>query len=347
MVTGAGFVRVDVPAVLERLGVEVKKHAGRELWAACPIHSVGGKPERTPSFRIRNDPGDEKHGFWQCFGSCEGERRNGGILKLVRLVLDLPDWKAARAWLRGQEVEREPEPPPARVVVESAIPTIHGRGMPTPKGAVVTPVAKWPSLARRYLVDQRGVPAEQAERWGLGYAGVGRLAGRIYLPAHDRALRLVNYTARSFVGHDQKFKEPPEGSGADKGAVFGERFWPGPGERRVVVALESAMNGLAVERVVGLHIGSIFGSEVLPQHLLKLGTFDVVLVASDPDKAGEKYARAVRAGLARHARVERVEIPEGTDCADLGRDAPDILRRRILEAAERAGVADVARKVSR
>lgn len=337
---------VDVPAVLERLGVEVRKTAGRELWAPCPLHGVAGRPERTPSFRIRNDPGDEKHGFYQCFGSCEGDRRNGGILKLVRLVLDLSGWKEARAWLRGKEIEREAEPPPARVAVVSSAPKILGRGMPAPKGAIVAPVAGWPSPARRYLVEKRGVPPEQAERWGLGYASVGRLAGRIYLPAHDRAGRLVNYTARSFVGHDQKFKEPPEGSGADKGAVFGERFWPGPGARRVVVALESALNALAVERVVGLPVGSIFGSEVLPAHLLRLGTFDVVLVASDPDKAGEKYYRAVRAGLARHAKVERVEIPEGTDCADLGRDAPDILRRAILEAADRAGAPDVARNVS-
>lgn len=338
---------VDVPAVLERLGVEVKKHAGREIWAPCPLHGVAGKPERTPSFRIRNDPGDEKHGFYQCFGSCEGERRNGGILKLVRLVLDLPGWKEARAWLRGQEIEREPEPPPARVAVVSSPPTILGRGMPAPKGAVVASVTSWPSPARRYLTERRGVPPEQAERWGLGYASVGRLAGRIYLPAHDRAGRLINYTARSFVGHDQKFKEPPEGSGADKGAVYGERFWPAPDERRVVVAVESALNALAVERAAGLHVGAIFGSEVLPAHLLRFGSFGIVLVASDPDAAGEKYFRAIRAGLARHAKVERVEIPEQTDCADLGRDQPDILRRAILEAAGRAGASDVARDVSR
>jgi hypothetical protein len=333
---------VDVPAVLTRLGIEVKKTAGRELWACCPRHE-----ESTPSWRIRNEPGDERHGFWQCFGSCDGDARNGGVLKLVRLVLDLPGWKEARAWLRGQDVEREPEPAPQRVRIESTTPSIAGRGMQPPKGAVVAPVERWPSPARRYLVDKRGVPAEQAERWGLGYAGVGRLAGRIYLPAHDRTGRLINYTARTFVGATLKFREPNEGDGADKGAVFGERFWPGPGERRVVVALESALNALAVERVAGMHVGSIFGSEVLPAHLLRLGTFDLVLVASDPDEAGDKYWRALRSGLARHARVERVEIPEGTDCADLGRDAPDILRARIEDAAKRAGIRDVARNVSR
>lgn len=337
---------VDVPAALERLGVEVVKTAGRELWARCPIHAIEGRPERTPSFRIRNDPGDEKHGFWQCFGACEGERRNGGIVKLVRLLLDLPGPKEARAWLRGKDLERPPEPPPARVLVENVAPVLLGRGMPEPRGVVVSPVASWPSPARRYLCEKRGVPPEQAERWGLGYASVGRLAGRIYLPAHDRSRRLINYTARSFVGHDQKFKEPPEGSGADKGATFGERFWPGPGARRVVVATESALNALAVERATGLPVGAIFGSEVLPAHLLRFGTFDVVLVASDPDAAGEKYFRAIRAGLVRHAKVERVEIPEGSDCADLGRDEPDILRSTILEAANRAGVGDVAQHVS-
>ncbi len=340
---------LDVPAILARLGVEVRKTTGRELWAPCPIHKTSdGKPERTPSFRIRNQSGDEKHGFWQCFGSCEGERRNGGILKLVRLLLDLPDAKSARRWIRDEEVEREPEPPPERVRVESATPTLFSRGIPAPKGVVVAPVASWPSPARRYLTERRGVPAEQADRWGLGYACAGRYAGRIYLPAHDRRMRLVNYTARSFTGADLKFKEPSEGSGADKGAIFGERFWPEPSERRVVVSLESALNSLAAERAAPeFCVGAIFGSEVLPSHLLKFGTFPVVLVASDPDKAGEKYWRAIRGGLARHARVERVEIPDGTDAADLGRDAPDILRQRILEAAERAGVRGLAANVSR
>jgi DNA primase len=339
---------LDVPAILARLGVEVRKTAGRELWAACPLHAVGGRPERTPSFRVRNDPGDEKHGFWQCFGSCEGERRNGGILKLVRLLLDLPDAKSARRWIRDEHVEREPEPPPRLVRVEGPTPTLSSRGIPTPKGVVVAPVATWPTPARRYLVETRGVPAEQADRWGLGYACAGRYAGRVYLPAHDRRMHLVNYTARSFTGDPLKFKEPPEGSGADKGAVFGERFWPAPSERRVVVALESALNALAVERAAPeFCVGAIFGSEVLPAHLLKFGTFPLVLVASDPDKAGEKYWRAIRGGLARHAWVERVDIPDGTDCADLGRDAPDILRRNILEAAERAGAAGLALNVSR
>jgi DNA primase len=331
--------------VLERLGIEPKRTTGRELWAPCPLHARNGRPERTPSFRVHDEPGDERHGFFQCFGSCEGDRRNGGILKLIRLILDLETNADARRWLRDETVEREPDPAPERVRIESTTPDPRRGGVEIPAGAVFAPVARWPGPARDYLLA-RGVPAEQAERWGLGYAAIGRYAGRLIIPAHDGAGRLVNFTARSFVGNPRKFKEPPEGSGANKGAIFGERFWPIPKERRVVMAVESALNALAVERAIGqISVAAIFGSEVLPMHLLRLGTFPTVLVASDPDKAGEKYWRAIRSGLARHAKTERVAIPDGTDCADLGRDDPSILRRTIEEAATRAGI-DLAQTIS-
>lgn len=336
---------IDIPAALERLGIAIRRTAGHELWAPCPLHAVRGRPERTPSFRVHDEPGDDRHGFYQCFGACEGDRRNGGLAKLIRLVLDLPSNADALRWLRQEEVEREPEPAPERIRVVSTTPAFATVGMDPPLGAVFAPVAQWPRPAREYL-EARGVPAEQAERWGLGYAAIGRYAGRLILPARDGAGRLINFTGRSFVGNPLKFKEPPEGSGADKGAIFGERFWPSSGERALVVTAESALNALAIERACpGAAVAAIFGSEVLPMHLLRLGSFRTILVASDPDAAGDKYWRAVRAGTARHARSERVKIPAGTDCADLGRDNPGILRGTIEEAARRVGI-DLARAVS-
>jgi hypothetical protein len=328
---------VDVLAVLKRLEVDIRRAKGREVWACCPIHAVAGKPERTPSFRIRNEPDSEKHGFYQCFGSCESHLRSGSVFKLVQILLGLESRTEAWRWISGESLEKEREQV-SRIVVDAKAPKIRRRGADHPIGVIVAPVDRWPQMAREYL-DIRGITYEQAERWGLGYGKFGKYANRIFFPSYDSQHRLLNFTTRTYVDHSQKFKEPSEGSGAEKSAVFGEFFWPNREERRVVVASESAINVLASEREVPeFSHGAIFGSEVLPGHLLRFGSFDTILVASDPDEAGDKYFRAIRAGLVQLKRVERVEIPEGTDEADLARDCPGILRANILAAARRAGI---------
>lgn len=326
---------VDILATLKRLGIDVRRSKGREVWACCPLHI-----EAAPSFRIRNEPDSEKHGFYQCFGSCEGERRSGSVFKLVRLLLELESNDEAKRWLRGESLESQPEQV-SRIVVDAKDPKIRKRGVEHPIGTIVAPVRRWPQSAREYL-DKRGIPAEQAERWGLGYGKFGKYANRIFFPAYDSQHRLLNFTTRTYVDHPQKFKEPPENSGAEKSAVFGEFLWPRREERKVVVVLESAINVLASEREVPeFSHGAIFGSEVLPGHLLRFGTFDAILVASDPDGAGDKYFRAMRAGLARSKRVERVTFPEDLpklDAADLAKAHPGILRASVLSAARRAGI---------
>lgn len=328
---------VDIPAVLKRLNVDVRRDKGREIWACCPLHAIAGKPERTPSFRIRNEPDSEKHGFYQCFGACESHRRSGSVFKLVQLLLELEDRRDAFRWISGESLEVQKDQP-SRIVVDAKVPKVHKRGVEHPIGVIVAPVNRWPQMAREYL-DKRGIPYEQAERWELGYGKFGKYANRIFLPAYDGQDRLLNFTTRTYVDHPQKFKEPSEGSGAEKSAVFGEKFWPCRDKRKVVVASESAINVLATEREASEFChGAIFGSEVLPGHLLRFGSFDAVLVASDPDDAGDKYFRAIRAGLARMKRVERVAITEGTDSAALAKAMPGILRANILAAAERAGI---------
>lgn len=325
---------VDVPAVLARLGIEFRRKR-HELWAPCPFHrGADGRPERTPSWRMHDEPADPRHGAWQCFGSCPQGERSGSIVDFVRRVLGLQDRKAAWKWIKGADVEREEPPPPAAVHVETSALRAPGAGMTPPRGVIVAPVAVWPSPARHYLNKTRAVPAAQAERWGLGYAATGRLAGRIYLPVHDRAGRLLNYTGRLFAGSGPKTREPDKEERADKGGVFGERRWPPPGpERRVVVATEGGLDALAVERAVpGALVGALFGSEVLPGHLLRLGSFAAVVVCSDPDDAGDKMHRVLRAHLVRHARVVRAVVPDGKDAAKLGETDPKALREILLRA---------------
>lgn len=330
---------VDVLAVVERLGIRIdpRRSKGKEKWACCPLHAIDGRPERTPSFRIRNDPDSEKHGFYQCLGSCASHRRSGSIFKLVELLLGLESRTEAKRWIFDENLGVEKDQP-TRILIDAKKPKVRTRGTERPIGVVVAPVSKWPQMAREYL-DNRGIPYAQAEKWGLGYGKFGKYANRIFFPSYDSRNRLLNFTTRTYIDDPQKSKEPVEGFGAEKSAVFGEFFWPDRSERNVVVATEGGFDALASEREAPeFYHGAIFGSEVLPGHLLRFATFKTILVASDPDPAGDKYFHAIKTGLSQSKRVERVAIPEGTDAADLARDRPGILRANIFEAARRAGI---------
>lgn len=309
---------VDVRRVLERLGIETKRQ-GRELWARCPFHE-----ERSASWRCKDDSTSEHHGIWQCFGSCPEGRRSGSIVHLVRALLDLPTREDAWRWIREKGAEA-PRKAPSRVEI------VLGEQRPVlvlPEGVVVAPVAAWVSPARRYLVDVRGVTPEQAERWELGYAAQGLLAGRIVIPVRDGAGRLLNYTARTYVGAEKKFREPDKADGADKGSVFGERHWPAPGARRAVAVTEAALCALAVERATGMHVAAILGSELLPGHVARVGSFEEIVILPARDAAASKLLGELKAQLGRWAKVRTARLPGGTD--------PDLLASRSL--AELAAV---------
>lgn len=294
---------VDVSAVLARLGIDPRRQ-GRELWARCPFHE-----ERDASWRIRDDPGHENHAVWQCFGSCPEGARSGSIVVLVRRLLDLPAREDAWRWIREGGGEREPvKTERVRVTIREQ-PAAFG----FPAGVVFAPVGEWVSVARRYLVETRRVTPAQVARWGIGYAAQGLLAGRIVIPVRDARGRLLSYTARTYVGSPKKFREPDKADGADKGSVFGEQRWPPAAERRLVVLSEAPLKALAIERAAAVPIAAIQGSELLPAHVARLSSFREILVASDPDAAGDKLFEQTRRHLGRFSRVARVVLPPGKD----------------------------------
>ncbi len=322
---------VDVLRVLARLGIETRRQ-GRELWARCPFHE-----ERTASWRIKDDPRSEHHAMWQCFGSCPEGRRSGSIVVLVKRLLDLESRDDAWRWIGSAELERPPERARGIEVVVAG----PRASFVLPDGVVTKPVGEWLSVPRAYLLS-RGPTAEQAARWGIGYAASGSLAGRIVIPVRDTTGRLLSYTARTYVGSERKFREPDKAGGADKGAVFGEQQWASAGRCRTrVVVGEAAFDLLAVERVASdwCSIGGVFGSELLPGHVARLGTFEEIVVASDPDPAGDKLAAQIRAQLGRWRRVRRALFPPGVDASELARpgdglaDREKVLRQILEQAA--------------
>lgn len=312
-------MRADVGETLRRLGIQARK-VGREWLARCPNP---GHEDRNPSWRVRDEPGHEKHGYHHCH-ACGF---SGGLVGLVADVLEIAP-REARAWLGGDEdvEDRRPPPPPPAVAL-----AVSRRGFAMPVGVEFAPLARWPTPPRRFA-ERRGVTAAQVDRWGLGYAVEGRLEGRVVVPYRTPDGAPRGYTARTYGSHPKRYKEADAKERPDRAAMFGEQHWPARGERLLVRVTEGALNALAVERAAGGAVAAIAGSGLREQHAAKLASFERVVVLTDPDAAGDKAAAEILAAVGRHCEVSRVRLPEGTDANDL---PEEILREALLESGMR------------
>lgn len=315
---------VDVPSLLAALRIPVVRKAGEAYWCCCPSPD---HTERTPSWFIRERPGDRFHASFHCFG-CEFA---GWPVQLVQKMLGLKTQREAFEWLRSMPTVEHPIPQRIEVV------TIQPKtALQVPAGVEFGPLAEWPSRYREYLEGRQVV--EQVGAWGLGYVPTSALgadgepsplAGRVWIPAHDAGGRLVSYTARAIGPAKRRYREPYAKEGASPAAIFGELRWPVL-ESKIVVVTEGAFNAMAVERIAPrTPIAALMGSSLDTQQVLKLIRFAKVVLALDPDKAGLKANAKLRAALARYTRVVDVKIPAGQDCDSL--PAP-VLRALVDQA---------------
>lgn len=294
-------MKVDVPRLLARLGVEPSS-TGVETWARCPFPD---HEDRTPSFQIHDEPGDERNGWF----SCHGCGRKGGVLDLVVGLGKARSLAEARAWLRRNGAESHELNAFGEVKSTSSL---YRRSFRMPPEVFFGPLEEWPGPPRGYLVG-RGVTPEQVDRWGIGYAVSGVLQHRVVLPKRDPTGKLVGYTARSYLHKPEKpYIEPGAKEGADPFAVWGEQHWPA-GERGTLVVDEGAFNALAIERVApyGWCVGAVSGAGRVGEALAKVATFARVLVRTDSDDAGEKAAAALQMGCP--SSIVRRLVTPGTD----------------------------------
>jgi len=315
---------VSVPDMLERLGVRVTSKRGARLWAECPHPE---HDDADPSWYIIDDPTDADHGKHHCFGCGFG----GWPVHLASAVLELSH-REARRWLANGAAA----PAPTSIRVES-LPTGRRR-FRLPAGVRFGPLSDWPSPPRRYA-QERGLTPGQVSRWGVGYGEAGRLSGRLVFPVLDAGGQVVSYVGRSFVAAARRYLTPDRKEGPDPSAVWGECWWPPPGQRRTVAVTEGILDGLAAERWSPHSVGAVLGSEPTPGQVGKLSTFDLVVLATDGDRAGEELADKLSAMLRRWCRVARSPIPRGEDCASLavraGRELAVLLSSGLDEPADR------------
>lgn len=308
---------VDVPALLDALGIVVVKRERRSLFALCPFHA-----DTTPnSWSIIDDVSSSRHGFHYCFSCQEG----GGPLALLKRVRGIGSTADALEWMKIGALER-----PAPLEIDVVVGTYSAGaklGMRVPSDVKVRPFEEWPSGAARYLVE-RGITESQVVRFDLGFALEGRLKGRIIFPMKNRDGRVVSYTARDWTGQQKRYLEPQASEGAVKGAIFGEHLWNwGPSTTRILIAAEGCPDALALDRVVMkldnhplYDVCALHGSSFHPQQAAKFARYKTIVVATDPDSAGDRVAEDIDEQLSRYCRVVRARPPEKQDCGSMDPD---------------------------
>ncbi len=263
----------------------------------------------------------------------------GDAVDLARTVLGLVSRGVAKDWVEKHAAE---EGAPLPTTVREEILPVISPGFKLPPG--VRPLRphedEQAGRALAYL-ERRRISAKQIERWQIGYAVDGRLSGRVVFPACGRDGRLLSYTARSYLDDPVRYLMPKAEEGADSGAIFGERWWPKPSERRALFLSEGAINALAVERQLGesppgVGVGAVGGSELAVEQLLKIGAWPRVVLVRDGDGAGRKLQRAIKGALARMGEFRWIPMPAGEDAADLEARDPEAFRA-LLEKALGAG----------
>jgi DNA primase len=191
-------------------------------------------------------------------------------------------------------------------------------------------LSEWPDAPREYARARHLI--EQVDRWGIGYAEAGQLAGRIVIPYRDLYGVPHGYTARTFTDSPIRYKEPREDEHPNRAAMFGEQHWLDVDtDEETVIVCEGALNALAVERALTVPgeyypaVAATAGSALRPAHALKLAQFSRVVVLTDPDRAGDKMAGHLQDALVRHSEVIRVRLPQKED--------PDSIEREALREA--------------
>jgi DNA primase len=312
----------DIPRLLSILGIDAK-HRGDEWIAKCPVHT-----DADPSWSIN------ENGSWYCFGCVNG----GGLGQLIETIYKI-NWQDAKIWLQENGITSEETDAIGDIQIQT--PTVSAP--PTfvsPPGCYFGNPEKWPTPVRRY-VGSRGITEAQVARWQLGYALTGWLANRIIIPHFDRKGNMAGYSARTFIGEQPRYLTPKPEENSDFTVMFGMNLWEG---NECVVVTEGSIDALACERAGAQNIAAFGGSPfaslditrmkppVTPLSVLasigNLSRFKKILIATDPDKAGNKVYEAMRP-LGRWAELSRVVMPEGMDAAKLENS---ILRELLLSA---------------
>jgi DNA primase len=307
--------QVPIAQVLAHYGVQL--HAtGGELRGQCPLPEHTSRESRN-SFSVNT-----ARNLWCCQSqSCiharDGEL-GGTVLDLVaRLERCSIRDAAARLteWFGAVEVTRAP------AQVASASQTN------LPLRFQLTGL----DHCHPYL-EGRGVTPATARTLGIGYyGGPGMMQGRVVIPIHDRADRLLAYAGRSIQGEDPKYRFPPGFHKSQELFLLHRARHSGNDE---VIVVEGFFDAAKVRQAGHRNVVALMGSSLsdLQAELLQKHFRSTVLML-DGDAAGQAATEAITRRLSQVMDVEPIHLKPGVQPNQLApREINDTLSGHLRPA---------------
>ncbi|MBI4437753.1 DNA primase [Candidatus Uhrbacteria bacterium] len=279
----------------------------------CPFHS-----EKSPSFHVSQD-----RQSWHCFGCNEGGDCFAFVMKMDGMTF--PEALMHLGKKTGVEVRRLPT---AETNTKARMYQVNELGQKFFRKVLLDSSSA--SAARAY-VESRGIPAELAELFGLGYApdewdalsqffrkrgfselelieaglslkkksGTGvidRFRHRLMIPLRDHHGNTVGFTGRSLPGDDQgpKYMNSPETPIYHKGSLlFGLDLAKRTiREKEFVVVVEGNLDVVASHKAGVHNVVASSGTAFTQDQLLLLKRYtETIVFAFDADAAGFAAAK--------------------------------------------------------
>jgi DNA primase len=333
----------DLTAVLRHYGVQLRIR-GSQGQGFCPLPTHRGR-RRSPSFSVNFDKK-----IWQCFG-CQArgnvidfavrmEGHQPSDTQAVREVCEMLQRDFVHHARSSGDRPRIKRPPQDR---RPPLPNVQS-------DALVNPPLDFRlrnlDAAHPYL-KERHLKRVTIEHFELGFCSLGMLKGRIAIPLHDAAGRLIGYAGRvineeSVSEENPKYRFPGRREYQGKVIEFHKNRFLYNGYR-----VRNASNLLVVEgfpsawwlwqsgypQVVSL-MGSSCSKEQARLIAASVPDDGTVWVLSDGDRGGELCAQTMIELVGPHRRVERLQLSEGCQPTDL---SVKELRKLIPFRADKSG----------
>ena len=172
--------------------------------------------------------------------------------------------------------------------------------------------------ALRYL-KERGITQDQIVRWKMGFCYDGEYGGRIIVPSFGTSGYPNYFIARSYVGHNMKYKNPR----SSKNVVFNDLFTNWNDDLVIVEGVFDAINAGNAVPILGSTLRT--DSDLL-RKIVRNDT--PCYIALDPD-AADKERRIIQTLLRYDVELYKVDV---TGYEDIGAMPREIFQERKAKA---------------
>jgi DNA primase len=284
--------RVPLEQVLRRYGVTWLWRSGVDQYRGrCPIHRGQGKEAFHANL---------KRGIFHCFACGAG----GNVLDFVA-AMEGSSIRQAALRLQGYGADNS----------TSAVPVANGgieRKLVTKKRSINPPLSFALQLDHRHpYLARRGIESATADHFGAGhFRGHGLMSGRIAIPIHDDAGRLVAYCGRALGGDEPRYLFP---AGFQKSQVLFHYDRARVAGGNQVIVVEGFFDCMSVYQAGFPCVVALMGARLaLAQRTLLVPRFRQVMLLLDGDTTGRAATRQIVSDLAGACSVTAFLLPSGT-----------------------------------